>query len=125
MGSELSCLPTVKQHPIINLNESARAPSIHAVRLVPRFQPIRATIAAVLFLGWVVATNHCTLGLTMGGAARQEHQHCPGHPHSDLPGNDGNHGSPLACCKAIQAPPLADKICVDFLAQFAAVDFFV
>ncbi len=78
--------------------------SVRDVRhLLPNLRS-RVFIAIFLSLGWLVATNHCALGLMRNGRTAME---CPGHPHSA----DAEHGpkpaSLSACCQTIQGAVFA------------------
>lgn len=75
----------------------------------PRHTPIsRAVITVLMLFGWIIATNHCALGLMQqSSVAKVDHASCcNGKPE---PAKDGPvHGGVRECCKAIHAVPAPD-----------------
>ena len=89
--------------------------------------PLRALVAAVLMAAWLVASNHCAIGLMKpvpGTAAIHASCHgCKSEPMKPQPAS----GQDRECCKALQGMP-ADTAKVDVkyaAALFTLVDFAV
>ncbi len=58
-------------------------------------------------ISWLVATNHCALGL-MKPTVQAEHSHC--HSGKPAPGKGAPAGGTRECCKSIHGMPAADKV---------------
>ena len=89
--------------------------------------PLRALLVAVLMTAWLVATNHCAIGLMKpapGSAAAHSVCHaCKSEPSKPQPASGGER----ECCKALQSLPAAmAKVDVKSDASlFTLVDFVV
>ncbi len=83
------------------------------VKSFRRHLAARALTVIFLMIAWLVATNHCALGLMKATVqAKAEHSHRHGGetaPAKDTPG-DGLR----ACCKTIQGAPVPEKAEVKF-----------
>lgn len=90
---------------------------------VRRLHPSRALITILTLCAWLIATNHCALGL-MNRAAPKEHEHCPGH---DTPKKGGDSdGDQFPCCKTIHATPAPlGKMAIDPAKMLFALQFSV
>ena len=89
--------------------------------------PLRTLVVAVLMTAWLVASNHCAIGLmkpAAGTAATQSVCHsCKSEPSKPQPASGGDR----ECCKALQGMP-ADTVKADVKyneALFTLVDFVV
>ena len=75
----------------------------------PRHTPIsRAVVTVLMLFGWIVATNHCALGLMkQSSVAKVEHANCCNGKQGPAK-DDPVPGGARECCKAIHAIPVAD-----------------
>lgn len=70
-------------------------------------------MAGFLIVAWLLATNHCALGLMKPAEqAQAAHAHC--HRAQGDSGKDAPAGDVLECCKAIHAAPAPAKVAVQF-----------
>ena len=60
----------------------------------------RAVLVLLFFCGWLIATNHCALGLMAPRIAEEEHSPCASH---STPTDEKPADCPITCCKALQA----------------------
>ena len=84
-----------------------------------------ATVAVVAILAWIIATNHCWLGLMdQGQNAAASMSHCPGHPKESGTAHDGPSGM-LACCQGLLSPSFeVVKATVPFFPLLVAIQLF-
>ena len=76
---------------------------------LPRHHSIsRAVIAVLMLFGWLIATNHCALGLMQKSAvANVAHASCCNGKQSPAK-DEPVHRGVRECCKAIHAVPVTD-----------------
>ena len=73
----------------------------------------RVFTVALLMVGWLLATNHCALGLMKPGPqAKSEHGHC--HGGSEDSGKKLPADGMRECCRALNAAPVQAKVDVKF-----------
>ena len=103
------------------------APKLHlrgALKSRPLNYPVRLSTVVLLMIAWLVATNHCALGLM--GEAREgqpEHSHCcagRATPTQDTPAEERRE-----CCKTIHAASVPDTVAAKFDATKVQLQQFV
>lgn len=107
-------------------------------------KPFRLIASLLVMLSWMVATNHCALGLMAVADGGENHlgvhrsgvgdqdedaDNCPDDPghHGECPGHDHSKGSgsPGACCQSILAPALVTTKLVSYDSSRVALQAFI